>query len=111
MPGTRGSHLAPTCSTQTLTDEIEFTEGMEIDRGFVSPYFVKDQESQLCELENPRVLITDRKINNMQELVPLLEGLVASKEPLLIIAEDVTGEALSSLVSLAPLNTLPFRKT
>lgn len=83
---------------QTLTDEIDFTEGMEIDRGFVSPYFVKNQETQLCEMESPRVLITDRKIGNMQEIVPLLEGLVASKEPLLIIAEDVTGEALSSLV-------------
>uniref|UniRef100_A0A7S3X021 Uncharacterized protein n=1 Tax=Emiliania huxleyi TaxID=2903 RepID=A0A7S3X021_EMIHU len=83
---------------QTLTDEIDFTEGMEIDRGFVSPYFVKNQETQLCELENPRVLVTDRKIGNMQEIVPLLEGLVSSKEPLLIIAEDVTGEALSSLV-------------
>jgi len=83
---------------QTLTDEIDFTEGMEIDRGFTSPYFVKNQEAQLCELENPRVLVTDRKLNNMQELVPLLEGLVSSKEPLLIIAEEVGGEALSSLV-------------
>uniref|UniRef100_A0A7S0P2F6 Uncharacterized protein n=1 Tax=Calcidiscus leptoporus TaxID=127549 RepID=A0A7S0P2F6_9EUKA len=83
---------------QTLTDEIDFTEGMEIDRGFSSPYFVKNQEAQLCELEGPRVLVTDRKLNNMQELVPLLEGLVQSKEPLLIIAEEVGGEALSSLV-------------
>jgi len=83
---------------QTLTDEIDFTEGMEIDRGFVSPYFVKNQEAQLCELESPRVLITDRKIANMQEIVPLLESLVKSKEPLLIISEDLTGEALSSIV-------------
>tara|TARA_B110001452_G_scaffold66773_1_gene53662 strand:- start:3123 stop:4853 length:1731 start_codon:yes stop_codon:yes gene_type:complete len=83
---------------QTLTDEIEFTEGMEIERGFVSPYFVKNQETQACELETPRVLVTDRKISNMNELVPLLEQLVKSKEPLLIIADDVTGEALSSLV-------------
>jgi len=83
---------------QTLVDEIDFTEGMEIDRGYVSPYFVKNQELQSCEMENPKVLITDRKISNMQDLVPLLEGLVQSKEPLLIIADDVTGEALSSLV-------------
>merc|ERR1719502_2385414 len=83
---------------QTLTDEIEFTEGMEIERGFVSPYFVKNQETQACELETPRVLVTDRKIGNMNELVPLLEELVKSKEPLLIIADDVTGQALSSLV-------------
>ena len=83
---------------QTLTDEVEFTEGMEIERGFISPYFVKNQESQVAELENPLVLVTDLKISNMQELVPLLEGLVSKKEPLLIIADDVTGEALSSLV-------------
>ena len=83
---------------QTLTDEIEFTEGMEIERGYISPYFVKNQETQTCELESPRVLVTDRKIGNMNDLVPLLEGLVQSKEPLLIIADDVTVEALSSLV-------------
>jgi len=83
---------------QTLVDEIDFTEGMEIERGFVSPYFVKNQETQTCEMESPRILITDRKITNMNELVPLLEGLVSSKEPLLIIADDVSGEALSSLV-------------
>merc|ERR1719352_2269867 len=83
---------------QTLTDEIEFTEGMEIERGYISPYFVKNQETQTCELESPRVLVTDRKIGNMNDLVPLLEGLVQSKEPLLMIADDVTGEALSSLV-------------
>merc|ERR1719182_512839 len=76
---------------QTLVDEVDFTEGMELDRGYLSPYFVKNQETQSCELENPRVLVTDRKIQNMNELVPVLE-------PLLIIAEDVTGEALSSLV-------------
>jgi len=83
---------------QTLTDEIDFTEGMEIERGFISPYFVKNQETQTCEMDSPRILVTDRKINNMNELVPVLEGLVQSKEPLLIIADDVTGEALSSLV-------------
>ena len=83
---------------QTLVDEIDFTEGMEIERGFVSPYFVKNQETQSCEMDAPRILITDRKINNMNELVPLLEGLISTKEPLLIVADDVTGEALSSLV-------------
>jgi len=83
---------------QTLVDEVDFTEGMELDRGYLSPYFVKNQETQSCELENPRVLVTDRKIQNMNELVPVLEGLLKTNEPLLIIAEDVTGEALSSLV-------------
>jgi len=83
---------------QTLTDEIDFTEGMEIERGFVSPYFVKNQETQTCEMENPKILVTDRKISNMNELVPILEKLVQSKEPLLIVADELTGEALSSLV-------------
>ena len=92
---------------QTLTDEIEFTEGMEIERGYISPYFVKNQETQTCELESPRVLVTDRKIGNMNDLVPLLEGLVQSKEPLLIIADDVTGEALSSLVRNIYSNPYP----
>jgi chaperonin GroEL len=84
--------------SQTLFDEIEFSEGLTIDRGYISPYFVKDQERQLAELVNPRVLVTDAKIDDVQQLVPLLEMLVKSKEPLLIIADDVTGEALSALV-------------
>ncbi|GMH96079.1 hypothetical protein TrVE_jg13685 [Triparma verrucosa] len=84
--------------SQTLVDEVEFTEGLTIDRGFVSPYLVKDQERQIAELQDPRVLITDAKINDVNELIPLLEQMVKSKEPLLIVAEDVTGEALSGLV-------------
>merc|ERR1712157_311093 len=84
--------------SQTLVDEIEFTEGLTIDRGFISPYFVKDQERQVAELINPRLLITDAKIDNVNDIVPLLEQVVKSKEPLLIIAEDVTGDALSALV-------------
>jgi chaperonin GroEL len=84
--------------SQTLVDEIEFTEGLTIDRGYISPYFVKDQERQLAELINPRVLVTDAKIDDVNELVPILEQLVKSKDPLLIVAEDVTGEALSALV-------------
>jgi chaperonin GroEL len=84
--------------SQTLYDEVEFTEGLAIDRGFLSPYFVKDPERQLCEMPNPRVLVTDRKIMSVADLVPLLEQLVKSKEPLVIIAEDVAGEALSALV-------------
>jgi len=84
--------------SQTLYDEIEFTEGLTIDRGYISPYFVKDQERQVCELISPRVLVTDAKIDNVNEIVPLLEQLVKTKEPILIIAEDVTGDALSALV-------------
>ena len=84
--------------SQTLVDEIEFTEGLTIDRGYISPYFVKDQERQVAELVNPRVLVTDAKIEDVNDIVPLLEQLVKTKDPLLIIAEDVTGEALSALV-------------
>ena len=84
--------------SQTLFDEIEFTEGLTIDRGYVSPYLVKDQERQVAELINPRILVTDAKIDNVNEVVPLLEQLVKSKEPVFIVAEDVTGEALSALV-------------
>jgi len=84
--------------SQGLEDELEFTEGMELDRGFVSPYFVKDQERQVAELQKPRILVTDRKISAVSDIVPLLEQVVKSKEPLLIICEDMTGEALSTIV-------------
>lgn len=84
--------------SQTLLDEIEFTEGLSIDRGFLSPYFVKDNERQVCEMSTPRVLVTDKKISAVQDLVPILEQMVKTKEPLFIVAEDVTGEALSALV-------------
>jgi len=84
--------------SQTLVDEIEFTEGLTIDRGYISPYFVKDQERQVCEMVNARLLITDAKIDNVNDVVPLLEQVVKTKDPVLIIAEDVTGDALSALV-------------
>eukprot|EP00960_Hanusia_phi_P018093 532094-Hanusia_phi.AAC.2 len=84
--------------SQSLQDEVDFTEGMELDRGYISPYFVKDMERQIAEFINPRILVTDKKISSVQELVPILEIIVKHKEPLLIIAEDVTGEALSTLV-------------
>merc|ERR1712238_102768 len=84
--------------SQTLVDEIEFTEGLTIDRGYVSPYLVRDDERQIAEMINPRVLVTDAKIDAVNEVVPLLEQLVKSKEPVFIVAEDVTGEALSALV-------------
>lgn len=84
--------------SQTLIDEIEFTEGLSIDRGYLSPYFVKDTERQICEMQAPRVLVTDKKISAVADLIPLLEQLVKTKEPLFIVAEDVTGEALSALV-------------
>jgi chaperonin GroEL len=84
--------------SQTLIDEVEFTEGLSVDRGYLSPYFVKDTERQICEMVNPRVLVTDKKVQAVSDLIPLLEQLVKTKEPLFIVAEDVTGEALSALV-------------
>jgi chaperonin GroEL len=84
--------------SQTLIDEVEFTEGLSIDRGFLSPYFVKDTERQVCEMSKPRILVTDKKIGNVQDLIPLLEQMVKAKEPLFIVSEDITGEALSALV-------------
>jgi len=84
--------------SQTLVDEVEFTEGLTIDRGYVSPYLVKDQERQVAEMINPKILVTDAKIDNVNEVVPLLEQLVKSKDPIFIVAEDITGEALSALV-------------
>merc|ERR1712157_233583 len=74
--GTTGSTTLE--ESQTLNDEVEFTEGLTIDRGYVSPYFVNDQERQLCELMDPKILVTDNKIENVNDLIPLLEGMVKS---------------------------------
>lgn len=84
--------------SQSLGNSVEFTEGMELDRGFISPYFVKNQERQVASLEKPRVLVTDQKIAAVKDMVAILESLVKTKEPLIIICEDLTGEALSTLV-------------
>ena len=84
--------------SQSLGNSVEFTEGMELDRGFISPYFVKDQERQVADMRRPRVLITDQKISAVKDLVNLLEGIVKTKEPLVIVCDDLTGEALSTMV-------------
>jgi chaperonin GroEL len=81
-----------------LENELDVVEGMQFDRGYLSPYFINDQASQSVELENPYVLIHDKKISNIRDLLPLLEGVAKSGRPLLIIAEDVEGEALATLV-------------
>ncbi len=77
---------------------LETVEGMQFDRGYLSPYFVTDSEKMVTELENPYILIFDKKISNMKDLLPVLEKVVQSGNPLLIIAEDVEGEALATLV-------------
>jgi chaperonin GroEL len=81
-----------------LENELDVVEGMQFDRGYLSPYFINNQTSQSAELENPYILIHDKKISNIRDLLPLLEGVAKSSRPLLIIAEDVEGEALATLV-------------
>ncbi len=84
--------------SQSLETELDITEGMSFDRGFSSPYFVTDQERQICELENPKILITDQKISTLTNLVPILEEVQKSASPFLVLAEDIEGEALTTLV-------------
>ena len=84
--------------SQSLETELDITEGMSFDRGYSSPYFVTDQERQICELENPKILITDQKISTLTNLVPILEEIQKSGSPFLILAEDIEGEALTTLV-------------
>ena len=83
---------------KSLADELDVVEGMQFDRGFLSPYFVTNQERQLVELDNPFILLVDKKIGNIKEILPVLEGVAQASRPLLIIAEDVEGEALATLV-------------
>lgn len=83
---------------KSVGTELEFTEGMQFDRGYLSGYMVSDTEKMVADLDNPYILITDKKISNIQELLPLLEQLVQAGGKLLIIAEDVEGEALTTLV-------------
>jgi len=79
-------------------NELDVVEGMQFDRGYLSPYFVTNQDAMTAELEDPFILIVDKKISNIRELLPALEGVAKSSRPLLIIAEDVEGEALATLV-------------
>jgi chaperonin GroEL len=81
-----------------ISDELEVVEGMQFDRGYLSPYFVTNSEKMIAELENPYVLLYDKKISNLKEMLPILEAVNQSHRPLLIVAEDVDGEALATLV-------------
>jgi len=83
---------------QALTDELDVVEGMQFDRGYLSPYFINNQENGSVELENPFILLVDKKVSNIRELLTTLEGVAKAGKPLLIIAEDVEGEALATLV-------------
>ena len=83
---------------QALQDELDVVEGMQFDRGYLSPYFINNQEAGSVELESPFILLVDKKISNIRELLPTLEAVAKASRPLLIIAEDVEGEALATLV-------------
>ena len=81
-----------------LEDELDVVEGMQFDRGYLSPYFINKPETATVELDNPFILLVDKKVSNIRELLPVLEGVAKAGKPLLIIAEDVEGEALATLV-------------
>jgi len=81
-----------------LDNELDVVEGMQFDRGYLSPYFINNQQNQTSELENPLILLYDKKVSNIREMLPLLEGIAKAGKPLLVIAEDVEGEALATLV-------------
>jgi chaperonin GroEL len=83
---------------QGLENELEVVEGMQFDRGYLSPYFINNQQSQSAELEKPLILLVDKKISNIRELLPLLEAIAKGGRQLLIVAEDVEGESLATLV-------------
>jgi chaperonin GroEL len=81
-----------------LQNELDVVEGMQFDRGYLSPYFINNQQTQVTDLDKPLILLSDKKISNIREMLPLLESVAKSGRPLLIIAEDVEGEALATLV-------------
>ena len=83
---------------KSLQTELDVVEGMQFDRGYISPYFVTNSEKMVCELENPYILIIEKKLSGLQAMLPVLETVVQSGRPLMIIAEDVEGEALATLV-------------
>jgi chaperonin GroEL len=83
---------------KSLQNELEVVEGMQFDRGYLSPYFINNQETQRAELEDPYILLHDKKISNVRDLLPVLEAVAKSGKPLLLVAEDVEGEALATLV-------------
>ena len=83
---------------KSLHSELDVVEGMQFDRGYTSPYFVTNAEKMICDLENPYILIHEKKLSSLQSMLPVLEAVVQSSRPLLIIAEDIEGEALATLV-------------
>ena len=83
---------------KSLNNELDVVEGMQFDRGYLSPYFINNPDKQIAILDNPYVLLHDKKISNIRDLLPVLEQVAKAGRPLLIVAEDVDGEALATLV-------------
>ncbi|KAJ1999224.1 chaperonin, partial [Coemansia sp. S85] len=83
---------------KTISDELEITEGMRFDRGYISPYFITDTKTQKVEFENPLILLSEKKVSLLQDILPALEAAAQQRRPLLIIAEDVDGEALAACI-------------
>src|SRR5579875_2076891 len=83
---------------KSLETELDVVEGMQFDRGYISPYFITNADKMICELEDPYILIHEKKLSTLQTLLPLLEAVVQTSRPLLIIAEEIEGEALATLV-------------
>jgi len=82
----------------SLENELDVVEGMQFDKGYISPYFINNQRNTSCELENPYILVIDRKITNIRDLLPVLESVIKTGKSLFIVAEDIEGEALATLV-------------
>src|SRR3546814_3445578 len=80
------------------SDLLDVVEGMQFDRGYLSPYFITNAEKMTCDLENPYILLHEKKLSSLQAMLPVLEAVVQSGRPLLIVAEDIEGEALATLV-------------
>src|SRR5687768_6110533 len=81
-----------------LENELEVVDGMQFDRGYLSPYFINQQQSQTAEFEKPLILLCDKKISNIRDMLPLLEAVAKAGRPLVVVAEDIEGEALATLV-------------
>jgi chaperonin GroEL len=93
-----GDLIADAMDGKTLENVLDVVEGMKFERGFISPYFITDAKTQECVMENPMILLVEKKVSNLQQLVPLLESVIKSQSSLLIVAEDVESEALATLV-------------
>src|SRR5207249_8926534 len=87
---------------KSLETELEVVEGMQFDRGYISPYFITNADKMRVDMDDPYILIYEKKLSGLQELLPLLEAVVQTSKPLVIIAEDVEGEALATLVVNKP---------